>query len=169
MRTTRTATLIAALAVMQLVGCAPTPKYDLAHHPFPDAQTDVREALWAMIRDAESGDVIGSREAHLDSEKFTKFGTRRYERQNFEQCMESETANLNSLEDFKYEPRELKIDVFGDVAVVTYYPHITAIKNGQAIQKSGRQTLVYVRTRAGWKIAHEHHSTRAGFEQGSEK
>ena len=158
---------VVALATMQLLGCASTPKYDLAHHPFPEAQTEVREALWAMIRDAEGGDVIGSREAHLDSEKFTRFGTRRYERQNLEQCIESETANLNSLEDFKYEPRELKIDVFGDVAVVTYYPHYTAIKNGQAIQRSGRQTLVYVRTGDDWKIAHEHHSTKLGFEQGA--
>ena len=158
-----------SLVTTQLVGCASTPRRDLAHDPFPDAQTEVREALWAMIRDAEDGDVLGSREAHLDSEKFTKFGTRRYERQNFEQCIESETANLNSLENFKYEPRDLQIDVFGAVAIVTYYPHYTASRKGEAIQNSGRQTLVYVKTSDGWKIAHEHHSTKTCFERGSEK
>ncbi len=50
----------------------------------------------------------------------------------------------------------MKVDVFGDVAIVTYYPHVTFKKDGKMMTGDGRQSLVFVKTTEGWLIAHEH-------------
>jgi ketosteroid isomerase-like protein len=55
-----------------------------------------------------------------------------------------------------YEVKELKIDVFGDIGIVTYYPHVTFVKDGEEKEVSGRQTLVFLKTKDGWRIVHEH-------------
>ena len=48
--------------------------HELAHDPFPTAQSELRAVLDAMIRDVETANVQGLRDVHLDSDKFTKFG-----------------------------------------------------------------------------------------------
>lgn len=54
------------------------------------------------------------------------------------------------------EWKDVKIDVFGDLAIATYYPHFSFVKDGQKIEGMGRQTLVFLKTDQGWKIIHEH-------------
>ncbi len=93
---------------------------------------------------------------HLKSPKFSKFGPRKHERQTFEETSESEASFFTSITDFTIEPKDMKVDVFGDVAVVTYYPHVTFKKDGKKMKGNGRQTVVFVRTTEGWWIAHEH-------------
>jgi len=52
--------------------------------------------------------------------------------------------------------QDLKVDVFGNVAIATYYPKVTFVKEGETRNVSGRQTLVFLKTDEGWKIVHEH-------------
>ena len=61
-----------------------------------------------------------------------------------------------AVSNYKQEVRDLKIDVFDDVAIATYYPHFSFIINGEGKEGSGRQTLVFLSTGDGWKIVHEH-------------
>ena len=75
---------------------------------------------------------------------------------NYEQCVEIEPAAITSVEDYKAETRDLKIDVFGEVAVMTFYPHRVVKKDGTVLRYSTRQTLVFLKTVDGWKIVHEH-------------
>ncbi len=152
--------LVAGLAMVQLVGCASTPTRDVAHYPFPEAQAQLRAVLNTIIHDAQSANVQGLRDAHLNSDKFTKFSGSTYERRNFEQTVESETAAITSRQDYKYEARDLKIDVFGEVAVMTYYSDRSYKEDGELIQYSARQTFVFLKTADGWKIVHEHKSGR---------
>jgi ketosteroid isomerase-like protein len=51
--------------------------------------------------------------------------------------------------------RDLKIDVFDDIAVATYYPYVTYVLNGEEKKGSGRQTFVFLNTKDGWKLVHE--------------
>ena len=67
-------------------------------------------------------------------------------------------AAITSVEDYKYEARDVKIDVFGEVAVMTFFPHRSRRENGEMIRYSARQTLVFLKTAEGWKIVHEHQS-----------
>jgi ketosteroid isomerase-like protein len=50
----------------------------------------------------------------------------------------------------------LKIDVFGDIGIATYYPHVSFVQDGERKTGSGRQTLVFLKTNDGWKLVHEH-------------
>ena len=74
--------------------------------------------------------------------------------------LKTEAAFAEKIDGFVYEPRDLKIDVFGGVAVVTYYPYVSYLKDGELVARTDRQTLVFVKTSGEWKIVHEHHSLR---------
>jgi len=152
------------LATVQLLGCASYARRDLARYPFPEAQAELREVLHQIINDCETANVAGLRNSHLNSDKFTKFGGRSYDRENFEQCTASETANVTSGQDYKYDVSDLKIDVFGEVAVMTYYGRVSREVDGEAVRYSWRQTLVFLKTADGWKIIHEHQSRKKYIE-----
>jgi ketosteroid isomerase-like protein len=50
----------------------------------------------------------------------------------------TEAAFFGFISNFKQENRELKIDVFGDIAIATYYPHVSFVQNGEEKERSGR-------------------------------
>ena len=146
------------LSTLLLASCAAT--HDLAHYPYPEAQAELREVLNSIIHDAQTANAVGLREGHLISDKFTKFGGRLYERLDFEQTVAGETGNITTGKDFTYEVEDLKIDVFDDVAIMTYYGRVKRIVDGKPVRYSFRQTLVFLNTSDGWKIIHEHQSRK---------
>ena len=127
---------------------------------FPKAEEEIRAFLDALIDDVNHLRIENFAGHHLDSKKFTKFGPRAFERQDIHQTNESEAAFWSSVSDVEYEAQDLKIDVFRDVAVATWYGHVTLRIGEEQQQAQGRQTVVLVRTAAGWKIAHEHGTPR---------
>jgi ketosteroid isomerase-like protein len=58
------------------------------------------------------------------------------------------------------EVKDLKIDVFGEIGIATYYPHVSFEKEGKQNAGSARQTLVFLKTSDGWKIVHEYGTMR---------
>ena len=129
---------------------------DIVADPFPEAQQAIREEILALEEVGRSRDWEALRAAHLEGPKFTDFGSG-MERDNFDQMLETEIAALSAIDDFTADFRDLKIDVFGDVAVATSFPVYTGTSaNGEKIKIERRATMVYVRTPHGWKIAHEH-------------
>ena len=154
-----------ALVTMQLVGCASTPRHDLAHYPFPEAQEEVRSALQGVFHDGKTANVEGLRARHLHSDKFTKFGTRKFERQTIEFCDKSEAGFVTKIQEPQWEAKDLKIDVFGEVAIATFYFHSSFKVHGELKRGLGRQTIVFLQTADGWKIAHEHRTGKRCFEQ----
>jgi ketosteroid isomerase-like protein len=149
--------LLVAIPLL-LVSCSSeqAPQYDPINDSFPEAQSEIREAVKAIVNDAETANIVGLQTAHLVSDKFTKFGPRNFERQDVTSTNESEAAFFGSISNFKQETRDLKIDVFGDVGIATYYPHVSFMLDGEEKTASGRQTLVFLKTEDGWKIIHEH-------------
>jgi len=112
------------------------------------------------VNDAETANIVGLQAAHLVSDKFTKFGPRIFERQDVAGTNESEAAFFGSISDYKQETRDLKIDVFGDVGIATYYPQVSFVQDGVEKTADGRQTLVFLKTENGWKIIHEHGTSK---------
>jgi ketosteroid isomerase-like protein len=133
---------------------------DVVEDAFPVAQAEIREAVMSIKRDIESANTEGLRGVHLDSEKFTKFGPRTFGRQDVSSTNESETVFFKSIADANYRVRDLKIDVFDDVGIATYYPEVKFKRDGKDVMVSGRQTLVFLRTGGGWKLVHEHGTVR---------
>ena len=154
------------LVTTQLVGCTSTAKHDLSHFPFPAAQKEIHATLDAIIRDAETANVQGLRDGHLNSAKFSKFGGS-FDRIDLDQCNEQEAAGVTAVQDLKFEMKDRKIEVFGDVAVMTCYNHASYSDGGNRRQHIARNTLVFLRTADGWKIVHEHVTPKSCFEQGA--
>ena len=152
--------LSVALLSACLCGCvsepAASPAPDLVHDPFSREQAELREAVEAIRRDILVKNIEGLQGAHLVSDKFTKFGPRRFERQDVVSTNESEAKFFTSISEVSYEIEGLKIDLFGEVGVVTYYPRVSFMREGQRREGVNRQTLVFLRTQHGWKLVHEH-------------
>ena len=119
---------------------------DLVNDPFPEAQAELRAVVAAIAKDAMDANIEGLQAAHLHSEKFTKFGPRNFDRQDVASTDESEAAFFSTIKNLDYQVIDLKVDVFGDVGVVTYYPHVSFEKDGDAKKLTGRQTFVFLKT-----------------------
>ncbi len=135
-------------------------KQDIIKNSFPEAQAELREVIKSIVNDAETASIEGLKAIHLNSNKFTKFGPRNFERQDVQGTNNSEEAFFGSISNYKLEVKDLKIDVFGDIAIATYYPIVSFVQNGEEKKGSGRQTLVFLKTPKGWKIVHEHGTPR---------
>ncbi len=57
--------LCLVLPVVQLFGCASSPKRDFNHDLYRDKQAELREVLASMKRDGETGNAQGLRDIHL--------------------------------------------------------------------------------------------------------
>jgi len=132
----------------------------LVSDTFPASQAELREAVFSIAEDIMAANIEGLQTVHLVSEKFTKFGPRKFERQDVAGANASEAAFFSSINNVNYRIDDLKIDVFGDVGIVTYYPHVTFSKENEPRVVDGRQTLVFLKTDDGWKIVHEHGTVR---------
>jgi len=154
--------LLACAAPLVFAGCTLEKQEakDLVNDSFIDQQTEIREAVLSIQRDIESSNIEGLQAIHLENDKFTKFGPRSFERQDVASTNESEAAFFSSISNAKYEVRDLKIDVFGDVGIATYYPEVSFVRDGNDVEVSGRQTLVFLKTGSGWKVVHEHGTVR---------
>lgn len=108
----------------------------------------IRESL--SDKDAEEANIEDFKDAHLESEKFAKFGSRKFERQDVVSTNETEEACFNSISNYKQKVRDWKIDVFDNIAIATYYPHVSFIQNREEKTGIGRQTFVFLRTDEGW-------------------
>jgi hypothetical protein len=149
-------------AFLSLAGAASAVGQDqeLVDNPFPEAQAELRQVVEAIARDAMSANIEGLQQLHLQHDKFSKFGPRNFDRQDVSSTNASEAEFFSSISDVEYRVNDLKIDVFGAVGVVTYYPRVTFVKDGEPKLVNGRQTLVFLKTDLGWKIVHEHGTVR---------
>ena len=152
------------LATLELVGCTSTATRDLAHYPFPEDQVRIREAIRTLTNDALAGNAEGIRAAHLHSDKFTKFPGGKYERIGFAECVDAEITGFASFKNLKLDADDVKIDVFGDVAVLTEYFHLSHTVDDEPVTINARVTLVFLKTVNGWKIVHEHVTGKDFFE-----
>ncbi len=153
---------LVAIALLGFAGCASSPlddsheAADIIRDPFLEAQATIRAEMLALNDIGRLRDWDGLRAAHLEGSKFSEIGTG-FERNDFEEMIAAEIAGVSALQDLSIDFRDLKIDVFGDVAVATSFPHYTWTEaNGKRGGMQRRATMVYVNTADGWKIAHEH-------------
>ena len=132
-----------------------TPAPDIIHDSFPEAQAAIRAEMLALNDIGPNLDFDALRAAHLQSPKFSDFGDG-LERHDFDQMIAAEIAAVSVLKDLSIDFRDLKIDVFGDVAIATSFPHYAwTNEDGKRDGMNRRATMVYVKTADGWKIAHE--------------
>jgi len=136
------------------IGCqSPDESIDSAN-----VDKELREVIKKIWTDAVAGDLDALRATHYDNPKFYKFGPRVSKRQDVKSTNETETQHVLSMSDASFELEDIKVDIFGDMAVTTFYNNYSFIKNKVRVQGKGRVTLVFINTEEGWKIVHEHSS-----------
>lgn len=132
---------------------------DIVHDRFEAEQRQVEATLHGImeaVRDKDSTRLAGY---HLHSPKFTKFDDfAPLDRQDAATAQRSEEEGLGGVENFRYRLNDLKIDVFGPVAVATFIFDYGFDADGEATSVRARSTMVFVNDNDAWKIVHEHFS-----------
>jgi ketosteroid isomerase-like protein len=163
----KTKSIITLLLVMVIIfaGCKENDEItgvengnnDIVTDNFPKAQSEIQEVLDGIFKSIQDKDADKLISYHVYGPKFTEFrdsaprfgsaGNEEYER-----------GFVAAISSFEYDLNDLKIDVFGDVAVVTFHADFRPVIEGNSIQIHGGVTLIFVKTVNGWKITHEHFS-----------
>jgi ketosteroid isomerase-like protein len=133
-------------------------KIDLINDDFPEAEAEIMAAMEELTETIKNGDVDKLIAFHAYGPKFTEFkgGEKRVGSKENEEYERGIFENVTEVVKFNYD--DLKIAVFGDVANVTFHSDFhLKFEDGEAIVNE-QITLLMVKTEAGWKCVHEHHS-----------
>ena len=130
---------------------------DIITDPFAASQAEIQSVLDGVFKAIDEGDADKLISYHIYGPKFTEFrdSERRF---NSEQNEAYERGLVGAVSNFDYNLGERKINVFGEVAVVTFHADFRPTIDGEVVQIWGSTTLVFVKVDGEWKITHEHHS-----------
>ncbi len=163
MKSKMTFALIMILGIL-ITGCKQTDqkakevKIDLINDEFPESQAEIREVFDGILKSIEEKDIEKLISYHAYGPKFTEFqdGERRTgskENEAFERSFFPSFTTIN-----KWEVNDLKIDVFGDVGLVTFHSDFQPIIESDTLRVVAQMALLFIKTENGWKITHEHSS-----------
>jgi ketosteroid isomerase-like protein len=126
---------------------------------------DVEKTIRAFFDVGKNKELAALADFHAPRSKFSKFDENPpYARQNSDEAFIYEQAAFANISDYSYSIDELRIDLFGEVAVATFYLSYSGMFvndysfEGSPVRSRTRVTMVLVRTPRGWKMAHEHFS-----------
>ena len=160
----RILTLSVLLAlILSVQGCIQAGR-DIINDPFPEAQAEVTEILEEIYESAQAQDLNQLSSYHLYGPKFTEFKSG-MPRADAEKNKQSETEFFTRISDFEYDLRDLKVSVFGNVAIATFHGHFQATLGEEHLSSQQQSTLVFVKTDDSWRIVHEHFSPLDTSEQ----
>lgn len=163
MKTTIT-NLLAFVTLLFGVGCSnndgsreETSKIDLINDTFPEYQEEIKGTLDDLFKSIDEGDADKLISFHVYGPKFTEFkegGLRVGSAEN----EAYERGLVGAISGFGYDLGDLKIDVYGEVAKVTFHATFSPVIEGVTYQNQAQITLLFVRVEGAWKITHEHNS-----------
>jgi len=147
---------IGFLCVPLLAICCAPRAVDRVHGQFPEAQKEIERTIHDLLDAAQAKDFTRLEDMHLYGPKFSRWDARSSTRQDAEATRQAERAGIEPLDSFRASAEDLKVDVFGEVAVATFVMPYEASRGGQTSSSKVKATLVCMKTGGGWKIAHEH-------------
>ncbi|HDS06060.1 MAG TPA: DUF4440 domain-containing protein [Bacteroides sp.] len=140
-------------------------KIDIINDQFPESQAEIKNVLDGIFKSIQDNDADRLISYHVYGPKFTEFRDSEH-RFNSADNEHYERGLVGAISGFDYDLGDLKIDVFGDVAVVTFHADFRPVIGGEVHQIWGSTTLVFVKVDGAWKITHEHHSPLNVADQG---
>ena len=158
-RTTLTCWQIAAsLPLMFMVtGCTSVRTGDsLADKIEARAQVEIEQRLNEIFAACESKDFDRLEAYHLYGPKFTRFSGSLPARLDAVTTQKLEHDGLAALNGLKMQAEGLKIDVFGNTGIATFILRYSFDLADRTENKVERTTLVFIKIRGEWRIAHEH-------------
>ena len=154
----KTSLALTALMVIGLLTTNCKAQIDLINDEFPEAKQEVLETFVAIAQSIKDGDIDKLISYHAYGPKFTEFkdGAPR----NGGEANEAYERNLfgSVTEVVKFDAKDLKIAVYGDVANLTFHSDFQLKFGEDLVVVNDQITLLFVKTPDGWKMVHEHHS-----------
>ena len=132
-------------------------KVDIINDTFPESQAELQTVLDGIFKSIQEKDADKLISYHIYGPKFTEFRDSQH-RFGSAHNEEFERGFVGAISGFDYNLDDLKINVFGEVAVVTFHADFRPTIDGEVQQIWGSTTLVFVKVDEEWKITHEHHS-----------
>ena len=149
--------LFVLLLSFGFAGCASTPPTKSGSTE-AEALQQLQLVLQGIFAAAERKDFVQLDAYHLYGAQFSKFGAEIPGRQDSTTTRLMEHTGLGNVNNLQMQAQDLKLDLFGDVAIATFIMDYTFDLEGQSYQRRVRSTIVFVRHEGAWKIAHEHFS-----------
>ena len=131
---------------------------DLVNTEFPEAEQEVAETMGAIVQSIKDGDVDKLISFHAYGPKFTEFKNGEPRVGSKENEAHERNVFGNVTEVVKFDAKDMKIAVFGDVANVTFHSDFHLKFGEDLVVVNDQISLLLVRTSTGWKLVHEHHS-----------
>ena len=161
---TRLAVAIIGTVLLASIGCkgqtseVETLKVDLINDEFPEAKQEVMETFGAVAQSIKDGDLDKLISFHAYGPKFTEF--KNGEPRNDGEANEAHERSVfgSVTEVVKFDAKDLQIAVYGDVANVTFHSDFHLKFGEDLVIVNDQITLLFVKTKDGWKMVHEHHS-----------
>jgi len=131
---------------------------DLINDEFPEAKQEVMETFGAIAQSIKDGDMDKLISFHAYGPKFTEF--KNGEPRNGDKANETHERNVfgSVTEVMKFDAQDLQIAVYGDVANLTFHSDFQLKFGEDLVTVNDQITLLFVKTKDGWKMVHEHHS-----------
>lgn len=128
--------------------------------PFAAEQAQVERRLHQIMSAARRKAIDELETYHAFGPKFTKFDDfEPLERQDAETTKRLEREAILGVEEFAPEIVDLKIDVFGPVALTTFVMEYRVVtKESERLSFRARATMVFAADDGQWLIVHEHFS-----------
>ena len=133
-------------------------KIDLVNDEFPESEEAIKKTMDSIAQSVMDGDIDRLISFHAYSPKFTEFknGEPRNGGQENEEFERNVFGSVTEI--VKFDMNDMQVAVFGDVANVTLHSDFQ-LKFGEDLAVVNEQiSLLFVDTKDGWRIVHEHHS-----------
>jgi hypothetical protein len=127
--------------------------------PYAQEQLEVERRVEEIMSAARRRAVDELDSYHAFGRKFTKFDDfAPLERQDADTTRRLEREAILGVEEFDPRVIDLKVDVFGPVAVTTFVMDYAVVADGERHELRARGTLVLANEGGEWLIVHEHFS-----------
>jgi SnoaL-like domain len=128
--------------------------------PFPSEQIEVERHLEDIMSAARRQAIDELESYHAFGPKFTKFDDfDPLERQDGQTTQRLEREAILGASEFDPRVKELKVDMFGPVAVTTFVMNYRVVLGADEHHSfRARATMVLVKAEGSWLIVHEHFS-----------
>ena len=125
--------------------------------PYEAEQAEVEQRLSEIMTAARNRAADELESYHAFGPKFTKFDDfEPLERQDAETTRRLEREAILGVEEFSPEVVDLKVDVFGPVALATFVMLYDVVAEGQRHSFRARVTMAFANESGEWLIVHEH-------------
>ena len=132
-------------------------KIDIINDEFPQAQVEIAKVLDEIYKSGQAKNLELLSSYHLYGPKFTEFKNGE-PRADAEKNEKGEREIFSAISNLDYDLRDLKVNVFGDVAIATFHGYFEFDMGEDHISIQAQSTLVFAKADNTWKIVHEHFS-----------